>query len=107
MALIANNKNLVWLSPDVLQWSTYSQGGAELEVTVRARAYEIWSHAESTLALTTTKPQLVDLITTLKRSIDQRLRALDEIYSFRSNRHIGLTSAQISPGGRGGYQASF
>jgi len=54
----------------------------EPNVAVRARAYEIWNHAEQILKGAISDFQLVDVITTLKRSIDQRIRTLNEIYSF-------------------------
>ena len=84
MALLGDNNNRVWLSPEVLQWFNYSGSGAEPDVAIRLRAYEIWNHAERVLRHAESDLQLVDVITTLKRAIDHRVRALDEIYSFGS-----------------------
>lgn len=84
MATDPTTKHKLWLSPEILQWTTYSQGGAEPAPSVRARAYEMWKHAEQGLLLSTSEFQRVDVITTLKRSVDHRIRALDETYSFRS-----------------------
>lgn len=74
----------VWLNPDVLQWTAFSGGGRELDKEVRSRAHEIWGHADQVLGVATSDLQLVDVITTLKRSVDQRIRALDETYSLKS-----------------------
>ena len=82
MSFNQRKKNSVWLDPQILQWANYGQGGAEPNVSVRARAYEIWNHADEVLKHATSDFQLVDVITTLKRSIDQRMRALNDIYSF-------------------------
>lgn len=84
MALDPNQKNSVWLSPEVLQWQSYSQGGKQPAVSIRARAYEIWKHAEDLLRHAASDLQLVDVITAIKRSIDHRIRALDSAYAFRS-----------------------
>ena len=82
-------KNPVWLSPEFLEWYNCSGGGTEPHVSLRLRAYEIWNHAKKVLEHASTELELVDVITSLKRAIDHRLRALDEIYSFRS---IPITS---------------
>jgi hypothetical protein len=71
----------LWLSPEVLEWPSYSTGGSEPEVALQ-RSYEIWGHAEKVLGNATTELELVDVITTLKRSIDVRIRTLNRIYCF-------------------------
>lgn len=67
MAFVANNQKPVWLGPDVLQRTTYSQGGAEPDVAIRLRAYEMWKHAEQVLSLPISELQRVDALTTVKR----------------------------------------
>jgi hypothetical protein len=81
--LFEDDKKPVWINPQVLQWLTFSQGGSEPDVSIRLRAYEMWSHAEKLLSHATSDLQVVDVITILKRSIDHRLRALNSIYTFK------------------------
>lgn len=84
MTLNSNEKGSVWLSPEVLQWQSYGQGGKQPDISIRARAYEIWKHAEDLLRHAASDLQLVDVITTMKRAIDHRIRALDKAYAFRT-----------------------
>jgi hypothetical protein len=89
-------QNSLWLSPEVLQWPNFSGGGAEPHVSLRSRSYEIWNHAEQRLREASSDLQLVDVITTLKRSVDHRMRVLDGIYSFDSIPIKGKPSELLS-----------
>src|SRR5437762_6477744 len=72
-----------WLSPEILKWQTESDSGWPVQDDLRSRSYEILAHAEQVLELPPSELVLVDAITSLRRAIDRRLRALNTLYSFR------------------------
>ena len=72
----------MWLSPKIFEWDR-RVGVTGSEDESWRRAHTIWSHAEHLLEQSNTELFRVDAITTLKRSIDHRLRMLDKIYYFR------------------------
>ncbi len=72
-----------WLSPEILKWQTESDSGWPVQDDLRSRSYEILAHAEQVLGQPTSELALVDVITSLRRAIDRRLRALNTLYSFR------------------------
>jgi len=72
-----------WLSPEVLQWHIENDSGWPVQNDLRSRSYEILAHAEQVLGLPPSELALVDVITSLRRAIDRRLRALNSLYSFR------------------------
>jgi len=74
----------MWLSPEILNWQAEIGGALILNESLWKRAHEIWFHAEQVLSSSTTEFQRVDVITTLKRAVDQRVRMLNDLYSFRS-----------------------
>lgn len=73
-----------YLSHEVLNWHPEAQGSSVEDEHQWKRPYEIWSHAEAVLANATTEFLRVDVITTLKRAIDHRVRLLNDLYSFKS-----------------------
>ena len=48
------------------------------------RSYELWSHAEQILTKPTTEFERANVIMSLRKAIDRRVRLLDERYSFRA-----------------------
>jgi len=76
--------NTMYLTSEILDWGGDSQSYSGNDEQLWKRAYEIWSHAEHVLSNPTSDFLRVDAITTLKRSIDHRVRALNNLYSFRS-----------------------
>ena len=72
-----------WLSPEILKWQTESDSGWPVQDDLRSRSYEILAHAEQVPGQPTSELALVDVITSLRRAIDRRLRALNTLYSFR------------------------
>jgi hypothetical protein len=47
------------------------------------RAYQIWEHADHILQQCCSEFHLIDVITTLKRAVNQRLTLLDKLYKFK------------------------
>jgi hypothetical protein len=74
----------IWVTFDVLEWRADKEGSTCCDEQKYARPYEIWSHAEQILSKPTKDLDLVDAITTLKRTIDHRSRHLNELYSFKT-----------------------
>jgi len=73
-----------WLSPEVLEWQALTVGGVPPAKDLRSRSYEMLAHAEGLLHDPTSNLSLVDVITTLRRAVDRRVRALQTVYSLRT-----------------------
>lgn len=50
---------------------------------VSQRAYEHWEHAQAVVRVASTEFQRIDVITTLKRAVDHRNRAIHDLYKLR------------------------
>jgi hypothetical protein len=74
----------VALSPDLLTWLPYSNGGHVYERSEWARPYEHLHHADQLVGSNGTEFHRIDAITTLKRAVDLRLRWLNTLYGFKS-----------------------
>lgn len=72
----------IWISPEILGWIPVHESHTCYSEDKKKRAYEIWSHAEHILSKTTNEFERVDAITTLKRSINHRLRNISLLYKF-------------------------
>jgi hypothetical protein len=81
--MLSTDQSSMWLDPEFLQWPYFGGGGTEPRFGIQNRAYEIWSHAETRLRQIGTDLDLVDVIATLKRAIEQRMRILNGLYSFK------------------------
>jgi len=73
-----------WLTSEILGWRVNAQGFTLPSENLWKRAYEIWNHAEQVLSRPTSEFLRVDVIATLRRAIDNRVRLLNSLYSFRS-----------------------
>jgi hypothetical protein len=73
----------IWISPDIFEWNTVVETTTYFEDGAWRRPYAIWQHAEKLLNNPDTQFNRVDIVTSLKRSIDSRIRLLDHIYEFR------------------------
>jgi hypothetical protein len=73
----------VWVNPQILGWHAYEGGSSDLNKEFVRRAYEIWDHAASraTSGSPTTRETRVDIVTSLKRATEQRVRLLAETYN--------------------------
>lgn len=72
----------MWLSNKIFSWSTFPESSRSEGRQGVHRPYEIWEHAESLLSIASNSFHRVDAITTIKRSIDHRLRQLRTLYCF-------------------------
>lgn len=73
----------LWLTSDVFSWATSVETANISRGREWFRAYEIWEHADLVLQQTCNEFHLIDVITTLKRAVDNRLRLLDKLYKFK------------------------
>lgn len=72
-------------------WRGWWRSGAESsfgDEDVALRAYGHWGHAEKLLAVADSQFHRIDIVTALKRAIDQRLRALREKYQLNRLRRV-------------------
>lgn len=78
----------IWLSVDVLFKNTvwYSSGSNLHSLDTQQRAYDIWNRANDLVKKNDSPFDLTDGITNLKRSINHRLKLIEEIYHLKKNR---------------------
>lgn len=74
--------SIMWLSEKVLDWEATDFSVSSTEPQDFFRAYELLQHAEQLINSSTNDLQLADGISNLKRSLNQRLKYLDELYSI-------------------------
>ncbi|WP_046180885.1 hypothetical protein [Domibacillus tundrae] len=77
-------KHKVWISNEVFNWRCYSNGGGFVDSEKWKRAYYIWEYAKNLIENASSDFQLADGVANLKRSLNQRLQLIEEIYNFRS-----------------------
>ena len=73
----------MWISTTILNWRAARGGHALHDDNNWRRPYEILAHAESIILNNLKELDLVDAVTTLKRAVDHRLRAIKESYPFQ------------------------
>ena len=73
----------VWLDPKVLAWNLSVEVSKVHSDRAWKRPYEIWSHAENKLEEVGTELDRVDSIMNLRRCVDQRIRAINDIYDLK------------------------
>ena len=74
---------MIWLSSEVLRWTTY-RGQSNLDDTDQwQRPYKMWNHAEELLSKSSSDFTRTDAITTLRRAVDRRIKHLATIYDFK------------------------
>jgi hypothetical protein len=74
----------IWLSPDILNWRSGGQFIKGYTGDLWKRPYQIWAHAEQILSKPTDEHERTNAILALRRSIDRRVRLLNDRYSFRN-----------------------
>lgn len=72
----------VWIDPKVLAWHRYLAGSSGGDPEEMRRPYEHWSHAARLLDQRGGPFDRVDAITTLKRAVDHRVKALKWQYDL-------------------------
>lgn len=72
----------VWISTEVLEWTVHTSRQPGCVKGQAERSYKMCQHAEAILKSRTNEFHRVDVIGTLKRALDLRLKLLDELYKF-------------------------
>ncbi|NOT09662.1 MAG: hypothetical protein HOP28_15830 [Gemmatimonadales bacterium] len=73
----------VWISPAILEWAPFIESYRTRPFSEARRPYEHWQHADVLLAGASSEFHRIDIVTTLKRAVELRLKPLNEIYAFR------------------------
>lgn len=74
----------IWVSPEIFdKWGLDSQGGTVLDTEKIVRAYELWSRADTLVSNAKSNFDLSDAVLNLKRSLDRRLKLIEQLYSLR------------------------
>jgi len=74
---------VIWIKEETLSWYSYSEGGSVVGNEQAIRAYEIWNHAESISQSNSDNFHRTDVITTLKRCLNQRLKLIEKLYNLK------------------------
>ncbi len=72
----------IWLSRELLSWNFGSTGGSVIESSEKVRAYDIWNRANLSITNAKSTDDLSDGVLTLKRSLNQRIKKIEEIYNL-------------------------
>lgn len=70
----------VWINPSVLTWDASVQSSSVNPRSEWIRAHELWLHADGRLKSALTREDRADVIGTLRRVLNHRLKKLKEIY---------------------------
>jgi len=79
--LIIENK---WISKDVLTFDYKVESTQVTNIDRMNRAYEIWEHSRGLIESNQTDFHLSDGIANLKRSLNQRLQLIEDLYHLKS-----------------------
>jgi hypothetical protein len=74
----------VWIDPSWLSWNRHAQGSVHQPEDTAFKLYEMHQHACDRLEGNPSEFARVDAITTLRRTVGQRVKALKDIYQLRS-----------------------
>ncbi len=74
----------IWLSNTVLSWLPHLTGWSTKASKNLLRPYTHWEHAQKLSSSEANQFIRIDIVTTLKRSVDIRIRNLNDIYQFRT-----------------------
>jgi len=78
------NENVIWISKEILHWDIFPREGRYTNYESYIRSYKIWEHSQELIINSKNNFDLTDGISNLKRSINQRLRLIEDIYNFKS-----------------------
>lgn len=76
-------KEKVWLCDSVLDWSAKIESYSHTNEVDHLRAYKLWKHAELILTGNANEFNRVDVISNLKRCLNQRLKFIEHVYSLK------------------------
>ena len=72
------------INKNFLGWDFRDQGGLLIDREIRFRAEILLERAESHIGTNKSKDSRADCLLTLKRALNHRLKAIEEIYEFRN-----------------------
>jgi hypothetical protein len=84
-----------WLSPEILTWDINLGASTLQDPHAVQRAYQHWQHAESLLPAADDEFRRIDVITTLKRAVDYRLRLLNDYYRWKRIGRVPLPKGSL------------
>ena len=70
------------LHPQVFEWHSERSMGSLIEGDPMFRSYEIWRHAHSRLTPKATDLDRIDVISSLRRAVNHRLKSIRATYNF-------------------------
>ncbi|MGJ3194714.1 hypothetical protein [Peribacillus frigoritolerans] len=73
----------IWIDNSIINWRCMSLGGTIIEEQKWRRAYIIWERAKVLIEKSGSEFDIGDGIANLKRSLNNRLKLIEEIYSFK------------------------
>ena len=76
--------NAVWISKEVFEWNIQPIFGSFVDYDSYIRSYEIWEHSHNLIMHPKSSFDLADGIANLKRSINQRLQLIENVYNLKS-----------------------
>ncbi len=74
----------IWLSYEIFDWDGTIQSSIYLDEDKWRRSYEIWNRASFLIEKNESQFDLIDGISNLKRSLNQRLLLIEDLYHFKS-----------------------
>ena len=72
-----------WIDNEILTWNSIVDDSRPQFINDRHRPYKHWKHANNLLQQHCTEFTLIDILTTLWRSVSLRLKHLNDIYRFK------------------------
>ncbi|MGP9545396.1 hypothetical protein ACT3QR_10390 [Psychrobacter sp. AOP7-B1-25] len=76
-------KEYIWLCDSVLDWSATIESYSYTNEADHLRAYDLWSHADLILTGNANEFDRVDVVSNLKRCLNQRLKFIEHVYSLK------------------------
>ncbi|MDN3446580.1 hypothetical protein QL886_02900 [Psychrobacter sp. APC 3281] len=76
-------KEYIWLCDSVLDWSATIESYSYTNEADRLRAYDLWNHADLILTRNANEFNRVDVVSNLKRCLNQRLKFIEHVYSLK------------------------
>ncbi|EJR0963233.1 TPA: hypothetical protein NJ348_004542 [Vibrio parahaemolyticus] len=74
---------VIWVRNSIWDWYPEMQSYGFTSVEDRIRAYKLWEHAEALLTEESSEFSRVDVVSNLKRCLNQRLKFIEYVYSLK------------------------
>lgn len=79
-----NTSTQRWITPEIFKWEWRAEASAIYSGDEWRRPYAHWQHAEGRLQDASSEFTRTDIVTTLKRALDHRFRALMALYDLKA-----------------------